>query len=249
MPFLFWLLSMNAHAAIDFEVDGTPDSLSLPANMTSLQNVSSATLMVWIRPESIGSFMQIFAFSTGTSSTSTRAGLAIQTTGAFRVAGRRTDAEANNVNQSGTAVAGTLYHMAANYLYSTGSLDLYVDGALLASVAIAGWTANSSNTVSLGTSFAQALDGSTEVDGILDDMRVYSPALTANQINTIYRAKGADKIVTGLLHRWTMGELSSGSTVSGANSVKDKGSLQVHASPVTVPVYVNEIAKHRSNRR
>jgi hypothetical protein len=75
-------------------------------------------------------------------------------------------------------------------------------------------------------------------DGILEDVRIYNRVLSANEALTIYAAQGSDGIVDGLVHRWIMNEGASGTTVSGASSVRDiVDASQLHGTPTGTPVY------------
>lgn len=113
----------------------------------------------------------------------------------------------------GTMVTGTIYHIAATWNTTSGTGQTYQDGAFVASD-------SARNGVSGGNWSLNARGTFEPWDGAMDDARIYNRVLSAAEINDIYRLRGADGIVNGLLHRWTMNEGSAGSAVA-TNGVKD----------------------------
>jgi hypothetical protein len=71
------------------------------------------------------------------------------------------------------------------------------------------------------------------VNGKIDDVRIYTKSLSAAEIQTIYAARGHDNLLDGLVSRWLLNEKAKGVTVSGSNSVKDIGSGGNHGTPGT----------------
>jgi len=51
-------------------------------------------------------------------------------------------------------------------------------------------------------------------NGILSDVRIYNRSLSANEIAEIYHKRGADKVWQGLVGRWRLDELPSGTPAS-----------------------------------
>ena len=84
-----------------------------------------------------------------------------------------------------------------------------------------------------------------ELDGALDDVRLYTRALTQAEITTIFNARGEDGIVADLLHRWTLDEKPSGETATVAGSIKDSGPGQFDGTPVNSPTYRDGILNYR----
>jgi hypothetical protein len=76
-------------------------------------------------------------------------------------------------------------------------------------------------------------DNIGNVNGKIDDVRIYNKSLSPAEIQTIYAANGHDGIIDGLVSRWLMNEKSPGTTVSGTNSVKDIGPSGNHGTPGT----------------
>ncbi len=81
--------------------------------------------------------------------------------------------------------------------------------------------------------------------GLLDDIRIYNRVLSASEIRTIYRAKGADNILIGLKGRWMFNERRDGETATDANTIKDTSGNNNHGTPCGSPVYRTTIIRKR----
>jgi len=66
-------------------------------------------------------------------------------------------------------------------------------------------------------------------NGIIDDVRVYTRALTVNEMKTIYYGAGRDNIVNGLYANWKLREKHFGSRFSLPNTLIDYSSFKKHA--------------------
>jgi hypothetical protein len=85
----------------------------------------------------------------------------------------------NNLNQSGSSVAGTWYHVVG--VYNSPNMDLYINGALNRSLATSG------GSVFSGTSpfnIGSQGNGTQPFDGIIDEVRVSNVARSAGWILT-----------------------------------------------------------------
>ncbi|MBT8428493.1 MAG: LamG domain-containing protein [Gammaproteobacteria bacterium] len=91
---------------------------------------------------------------------------------------------------------------------------------------------------------------SNEFIGELYDIRIYDRILSAAEILTIYNSRGADSIVYGLLHRWTLDEGADGSTLSGTGVAKDRAQNQNNFSSASgAPDYIydgNVVSRRRA---
>src|SRR5262249_17535466 len=89
---------------------------------------------------------------------------------------------------------GVFHHVA--YVRTQTNLSFYVDGSLDVTATTPG-VANISNTVNLvaGHSVCVGADGTTYFSGQLDEIALYQRALTTNEIQAIYNARGAGKCV------------------------------------------------------
>jgi hypothetical protein len=143
----------------------------------------------------------------------------------FQIACRRLDADAliqQTVAGSGPNL-NQWYHFAAVADYDSQLLSMYVDGALLQSVAQASWTGAVSNTTSQLAAIGATTDGSTNfLTGDIADVRLYRRALTAAEIAAIYHARGADRVRHSLYHHWRFDNVAPGVSL-GASSVVDYG--------------------------
>ncbi len=81
------------------------------------------------------------------------------------------------------------------------------------------------------------------LDGLLDDIRLYSRALSQAEIETMFEARGVDGIVHGLEHRWPMNELGIGTAATIADSIIDLGPGQFPGDPLNSPVYAEGILR------
>jgi hypothetical protein len=169
--------------------------------------------------------------------------------GDYLYVARRLDADGSTVVQGGAPAVDVLAHVVGVAKFTGGGIDLYIDGVFIGTTANAGWTANSANTTSGNAHIGSEDDGAGNYfNGTIDDVRIYHRALSANEINTIYRARGRDNILEGLHCRWTFSELVAGSSASGSGVVRDKGPGQLHGTPTNTPTYASAIAAHRRRR-
>lgn len=73
-------------------------------------------------------------------------------------------------------------------------------------------------------------------NAVLDDFRVYNRKLSADEIQTIFAARGRDSVLPGLIHR-ILFRGAPGTSPVGAGSVKDHASLGLNYSPTGAPIY------------
>ncbi len=96
------------------------------------------------------------------------------------------------------------------------------------------------------TALAAVIVSSTperELDGSIDDTRVYDRALSLAELQTMLVLLGKDNIVFGLLHRWTQAEKAPGQTATVTGSIKDFGSGQFNGDPLGTPTYIEGILR------
>lgn len=123
----------------------------------------------------------------------------------------------DQVEATGAIEEGQWRHLAGSYDGTT--MRLYVDGVLVQSKShTSGGDLDSypAHTVTMGDS----VSGYRELDGLLDDVRVYSRALTAGQIAELY----------GLVGHWKLDEIS-GTTAADSSGIGNDGT---HNGGVTV---------------
>jgi hypothetical protein len=120
----------------------------------------------------------------------------------------------------------------------------YVDGVQQTDTqAVTGTMNYASNTdMYLGNSPVN-IDART-FDGRMWDVRVYTRALSQEEINILYHSRGSDNIVNGLTGRWMLNEKTEDATASGASSIIDisgssnngtpSGTLTYKAKPIKI---------------
>jgi len=155
-------LSFNGTARVDV------------ANSTSLQLTSAMTLEAWVNPSTVSSVWRDVIYKgndnyylEGTSDHS----------GAPDAGGTFGGANANAFGTTALPV-NTWSHLALTYDGAT--LSLYVNGALVSSVARTGAIATSTNPLQIG---GDGLFGQN-FNGLIDEVRIYNTALTAAAIQT-----------------------------------------------------------------
>lgn len=124
----------------------------------------------------------------------------------------------NGTNQDsvGTIASNTLTHLVCTANSSTGERSIYINGVLDVTDNLAGGSPGITNT-RIG-----AITGSTtNLDGFMDDVRIYTKILSPAEIATIYAARGTDNIFNGLKSKWLLNELNPGALIGAAGSVKD----------------------------
>jgi len=218
----------------------------------ALNAVSAATLMAWINPTSLpGVINSIVGLSNGLAAGSSRAKLRVSSTGQLAANGRCLDADASQVfsGTAGKITAGTWFHVAATFDYAAKIIRLYVDGVLDATSGVLVWGASpTSATNSLAFNIGSQHGGGSEFwNGTIDDVRVYSRLLSANEIATIHAARGTDAILAGLEHRFQLQEDAPGVAVSGAGIVKDVSDRKFNGTPggTTNPTWAESVVRSR----
>jgi hypothetical protein len=163
------------------------DKVTLPNGVVSTLN--DFTITAWVRPNTFGTWARIFDFGTGTTNYMF---LTTQYTGtapnaakprfAFRVA----NAAEQGINSSIALTAGAWSHVAVTL--SGNTLTIYVDGTA------AGINTSVTNRPSqLGITTQNWLgdsmwSGDPSLNGLLDDFRIYTRALSAAEISAFQTA-------------------------------------------------------------
>lgn len=91
------------------------------------------------------------------------------------------DGSTNNTADSGISTTSSWIHL-TGVQYSDGDLEIYVDGAA-EGTATSGTAASNTPT---GPHIGQQTEGSNNFSGEIDDVRVYSKALTATEVSNLY---------------------------------------------------------------
>lgn len=184
----------------------------------------------------------VATISAGDSFTKARMSLQMNANGYWQAVGRRTDAESVNFVTAPTkAEPGRIYFLAGRFGYSTGVLDLFIDGQLVASASIASWTGSSDDTEPMGAAVAARSDGAGNYfDGTIDDIRIYHRVLTDEDVMSLFVARGRDRNQPYV--RWKLRE--SGSGITARREIRDSGEAQSDGATDTFidtyPIYAEE---------
>lgn len=122
-----------------------------------------------------------------------------------------------SLDSIGSVSTGTLYHVCAVAEWTNQILRLYINGVQNNSVAVAGWTANCSNTASTAATIGGR--SAEYIDATLDDLRAYNRVLTPNEVANIFGARGRDTVVNGMVERWKLMNASIGSSMGTSPSI------------------------------
>jgi alpha-tubulin suppressor-like RCC1 family protein len=206
-----------------------------------VNTAASYTASAWVYLNSIGGANQTFVSINGLASPggTTISGFYLQFQGGtdqFAYSVRASDASSAALTQAlgpANVAAGTWYHLVGVDNVSTGTISLYVNGVLQASKAFtSSWQATGNTMTGQGMYNGGATDF---VNGRIDDVALYSSALTAAQV----AALNQPVIATGLT---TSCEISSGNASCwGDNSTGTLGDNSTVNSSVPVPVYTGGV--------
>jgi hypothetical protein len=183
------------------QLNGTNQSMLLPAPADFARNAAGATLVAWVRPDNLTGTRTIIALNNGdtTQGGGLGAGRAVlQTVGnQFRALGRIADGGSSVTLLGGTPVIGNAYMVAGVFDYAAGGLRLYVNGNQVAASTPA-WAANLPDTANLASHIGANAIGTGEFwAGGIDGARVYDTALTATEILNLYVAESPAPPVAG----------------------------------------------------
>jgi len=226
--------------AMEFN-NGLASCVAIGSN-AALNGVAGASLMGWGKPNVAVTYLADFSEN---GSGQPRLSIYFSAT-TIRGYARRLDGDATENIGGGAWVPGTLYHVVAVADFANGAFAIYVDGALVNTLPVAGWIGNCSATDSTSAYISRNIHA---FDGPVDDVRCYARVLSAAEIATIYAARGRDRIVDGLVARWKLTEAEPTAVAAGAGSVRDSGPLGLHGTPANNPVYAEALVSALHSRR
>ena len=144
--------------------------------------------------------------------------------------------------ETSTAInTGQWYHM--GFVYDGSNVIFYRDGVQNGSSSKTG-TIDTSGSVEVRIADNPG-PSRLELDGFVEDCRIYKRALSLPEVQTIYAARGHDGIIDGLLHRWLLNEGAPGTAATGTGSIKDLTGA-VNGTPASSPSYrVSELSFSR----
>lgn len=155
-------------------LDGDNDELTIAGGNFNFVDQSFA-FSVWEKRANSGT--DDYIFSQGTNSASNGLHLGYRSDGRYTLA-----FWGNDLNTSLTFTEGMWRHWVMSYDESTQSQDLYLNGELL-SQRTASANFQGTGTLYIGSRFNT---GSTHYEGILDEIKIYDRALTAEEVAQLY---------------------------------------------------------------
>jgi len=233
-------------------LNGTTQYCNMAGTQDTLNGVSASVFMAWVTIGSVTGTRNLFFFSTNSSGGTARVRLGL-VANQFVVAGRRTDGETlKSFTQVGTvAITTTPQHIVAVYDYTNNDGFFYLNGVLNTSDLTffdSGGSTTASNAVQNSVG---ARDSTPDqfYQGIVYDARVYiNRVLTANEIETIYNARGSDGIIQNLRHRYLFTEAAVGASPAtifddgdGGVSFAGNRNLTTIASPVIAEDFITSM--------
>lgn len=215
-----------------------------------MQNVPGATVSCWILRTALVAIRTIYATTYSTGGARVKLLLQLLATDIVRVSARRIDTDVTSTVDSLVAIPIALTHVAGRARFTGQALDVFINGVLNNTTAIAGWVANNSNLTTSNNAIGFNIGTATQpYGGNVQDLRVYNRALSDTEINDIYLARGRDSNFLGLFNRWNLIERFPGAAVT-ATSVKDSDIGQLDQSIVNnVPTYAEYLIGGTRRRR
>ena len=125
----------------------------------------------------------------------------------------------------GAIAAGQWSHVAGTYDGTT--IRAFLNGAQVGSASFGNNLLTSSTPLSIGAHF-NGTSASNFFNGEIEDVRKYSRALSANELQTMHRVEGGDGIVYGLVAQYSLCG-NFGSSLAASASVQDIGPRSLSA--------------------
>ena len=219
-------------------LSGSSQYVTLPSGVVASQ--TGCTLAGWVYLNSISNWQRIFDFGTGTTKymflTPKNAN-----NGYIRF-GITTSGNTAEQRIDGTSALGTAgwHHVAVTLTGSTGTL--YVDGAQVGQNTAMTLTPSSLGTTTLNYIGKSQFSGDPYLNGLVDDFHIYSGALTATQIATLYGGLSAPTVTvtagnTQNTLSWTT--VSNATTYVVLRSTTSGGPYTIVASGLTGTTYTD----------
>ncbi len=225
-------------------VSGSSQYINLGINQSYCVNCSAHSISAWIYVTDTSVERDIVSISIGASSstTSSRASIVVLSGGTLSLISRASDVDAEHDCNSaaGTIAVNTWYHVVGVADLVNATQTLYINGIQnVQSTAVAFNQTTTSNTNAYNSCIGSQDNGSAAyMSGYIHDVRIFSRALTANEVMTIYVSGGKDSIIYKQDGRFLLSEGPTGTTIS---SVVNLGTVGTAGTPVNSPTYVNGI--------
>ncbi len=200
--------------------NGTAGDITI-ADSSSLDFAGSFTLSGWVQPATVSGFQTILIKET-------TSGCAYF----LQIVNGQVDSGFNNgtgciehVTTTANLVAGDWYYITVVLDHSNNVYNTYLNGNLLTSVAESGVPVPNNQTLLLGRSGCSSC-GFERLNGVLDEVRIYSRALSATEIQQAYSASsGPTPTITSL--NPTSGVVGTSVVITGTNFGATQGTSTV----------------------
>ncbi|MBU1946495.1 MAG: hypothetical protein KKC54_06010 [Nanoarchaeota archaeon] len=159
------------------EFDGVDDYVDLVSNLDSLSN-DTYSISFWMKPKKVATSIAVYGAAVVSSGERVMCGLEGSEFRCF-------DDYGYDV-RGGTATANTWYHFTFTYNYPNQNASLYVDGSLIANDTTFNQAPSNLVLAKIGERH-----NSDRFNGSIDDVQIYSRALSAEEINATYNAQAS----------------------------------------------------------
>jgi hypothetical protein len=218
--------------AIEFGGSGSGEhvdfgTLDLPSGLSAL------TILAWVKFNSftLGD-QRIISKATSHDVSAHWFMLSGNTSSQMRVRLKTGGTTTTHLEDSAAINTGQWYHM--GFVYDGSNIIFYRDGVQNGSSSKTG-VIDTSGSVEVRIADNPGIHRK-ELDGFVEDCRIYDRALSSSEVATLFASRGMDSNVHGLLHRWGLNEGPPGVAATGAGSVKDlRGGID--GTPASSPVY------------
>lgn len=213
-----------------------------------LRNSTAATIMAWVKvvalPAGQGTMYQVMI---NTAANASRAIIHVNSTGTIQLNGRAPDTVVlSGITSTPTISTGAWHHIAGTLDYTNKVGVIYIDGVAVASTGTLMFTANQTdNTTSIGSTIGAAdANTSLNLNAHLEDLRVYSRLLDADEIATIYASNGKDDIYFGLNARYAL----KGPAAGTATTNPDETPTELPGTGQNSPTFSDSPLSKRGSR-
>ena len=196
---------------LEWPIGGTNQNVNIPFSST-LNPAGDVSIALWVKPSVDYDTFSTIAYVFSSEAINSGYGVYIDSGSIDNLVFVTGDGSDRDFLLESNALdwnIGQWYHIAAVYHFASHSADFYVDGLLVNSDSTG---SNTSMTPNSGTNSKIAEHFDDEVEGVLDDVRVYSRALTAGDVKQLYQSgqvlqKPANNL--GLVGYWSFNEGTS----------------------------------------
>ncbi len=205
-----WLIGENRYGRLKERKDITAGPkpgdipLEIPTSVSrALGGAEAVTVSAWVARDARAMGRRNDILQIPISGTSVKIGLMFTADDTLRASGRTEVGE--NVQGVNTLESwdGKMRHVAAVYGAADNDISIYVDGVKRATEGRVEWRndAFSAQTGQPGA-IGMAARGEHHFSGKIEDVRIYSNALTEEEIQAVFKAKKTDKPGENLVRRW-----------------------------------------------